>query len=143
MKERIKDTIGTFFIIVTLIDIAMFVMGMILGPDQRFGYEVFIYPVIYGALASIPGLVINSKKEMTVAQAIVREIVQLFVIIALILVFMFAGKDISRELIVTGAFVAMSIVIVFVLVNIIRWWLDSKTADQMTKDLQKWKKRTV
>lgn len=139
MKEHFKETVATFFIIVTLINVAMFVTGLIFRPDQKFGYEVFIYPLIYGAISCIPNLIMYTKKEMSVTQVIIRKIIQLFLITAVLLVAILGGNPMSSELIIVGASIAGSIVIVFIAVNIIEWWLDSKTAGKMTKDLEVWK----
>ena len=91
MKERIADTMRNFFIIVTLINVAMLVLGAILRPDQQFGYEAFAYPLIYGVVASIPGMFMGTAKEMSVAQAVIREIIQLMLIIIALLVIRAAG----------------------------------------------------
>ena len=54
MKERIIETAKYFFISTVLINVAMYVTGSLFAPDQKFGYEVLIYPLIYGFLACIP-----------------------------------------------------------------------------------------
>ena len=77
MREHIKNNIMSFFIIVTLVNIAIFVSGMILAPEEKLSYSAFIVPVIDGILGVIPGLVMYSKRELTVKQIIVRDIIQL------------------------------------------------------------------
>ena len=141
MKERIKEVFSTFFISVTLINIAMLVLGSILSPDQKFGYEVFMYPVIYGLISMIPGLIMNTQKELTVKQALIRHIFQMLLIIALLLAFIFGGRPINAELIKLAAGVAISIAIVYILVITIQWLLDSKTAKNMPDDLMKYQQR--
>ncbi len=59
--------------IVTLINIAMFILGSIFRPDQRFGYEVLIAPLIYGVLSLIPYIIMYSKKELTIKQLYIRQ----------------------------------------------------------------------
>ncbi len=141
MKERIADTMRSFFIIVTLINVAMLVLGGILRPDQQFGYEAFAYPLIYGAITSIPGLFMGSNKEMSLAQAVIREIVQLMLIIVVLLVIMFGGNIMNKDSLVPALSVIASVVIVFVLVNLIRWGLDTRTAEKMTADLEAYQKK--
>ena len=143
MKEHLKETAVSFFIIVTLINAVMLIIGLIFRPEQKFGYEVFVYPLIYGAVSCIPTLLIYSKKEMGVPQMIIRKIIQLVLIIAVLLMAIFGGSPFDKEMIPTALIISGSIVVVFVLVNLIQWWLDVKTAEKMSSDLEEWKARCM
>jgi peptidoglycan/LPS O-acetylase OafA/YrhL len=140
VKEKVADAFRNFFIIVTLINVAMLVLGSILKPDQKFGYEAFAYPLIYGAITSIPGLCMGSKKEMTIPQTIIREIIQLILIIIVLLVIMFGKSPITKETILATLSVATSVIVVFGLVNLIGWLLDRRTARSLTADLEAYQK---
>ena len=135
MKERIRDILNSFFISVTLINVAMLILGKILAPDQTFGYEAFLYPLIYGLIGTIPSLLIRDKKELSVRQELVRKIMQVLLLIVLLLAFMFGGQKNTPELIAAAVGVSLSVIIIFVLVNLILWWLDLRTARDLTKDL--------
>ena len=141
MKERIKDILNSFFITVTLINVAMLVLGKLLEPDQVFGYEAFMYPLIYGLIGTIPSVVIRDKKELSVKQELIRKVMNMLLIIVLMLAFMFGGREMTSELISAAVGVSISIVIIFVLVNLIIWWLDLKTAKDMTEDLLKYQEK--
>ncbi|MBR4992726.1 MAG: hypothetical protein IKY04_00600 [Lachnospiraceae bacterium] len=136
MKERLKDAFRNFFIIVTLINLAMFVIGLIFAPEQKFGYEAFFYPIMYGLLSLIPSLVIGKSKEATFKQTVVREIVGIALIIVILLSVMFGGRPVTKETVIVALAVAGSIIVVSVGVNIVTWILDSKTAKEMTDDLK-------
>ena len=92
MKDHIKDNIMNFFIIVTLVNLVMFISGSILAPEMRFGYEAFIVPIIDGLLGIIPGIIMYSKRELTVRQMLIREVIQLLA----------KGDDIAAELVCHG-----------------------------------------
>ena len=62
MKERIREAAGSYFISVTLINAAMLILGSLLSPQQRFGYEAFLYPLVYGLIGIIPSLIISTEK---------------------------------------------------------------------------------
>ena len=141
MKERIMDTIRSFFIVVTLINVAMLVLGKILRPDQQFGYEAFAYPLIYGAITSIPGLCMGTSKELSIGQTVIRELLQLVLIIVALLVIMFGGSPITGDTVQAAASVSVSVIIVFILGNLIRWFLDKRTAQELTADLEAFKRR--
>ncbi|WP_338802642.1 hypothetical protein WAA20_08360 [Butyrivibrio fibrisolvens] len=119
----------------------MLILGKLLEPDQVFGYEAFMYPLIYGLIGTIPSIVIRDKKELSVKQELIRKVMNMLLIIVLMLAFMFGGREITSELIAAAVGVAISIVIIFVLVNLIIWWLDLKTAKDMTEDLLKYQEK--
>lgn len=143
MKEHIKDNIMNFFIIVTLVNLVMFISGSILAPDMQLGYGAFIVPIIDGLLGIIPGLVMYSKRELTVRQMLIREVIQLLAIEAIILFFTFGFSDTDgmniTPLVVT---VAISVAVVYVLVIVIRYLLDSRKALKMTSDLKAFQEMT-
>lgn len=138
MKEHLRTVLGSFFICVTLINIAMFVLGCMLEPDLKFGYEAFAYPLIYGVIGSIPGLVMYSKKELTVKQTIIREIIQMLMVVAIIIGFMFGRFKNIPDVVPQLIGVSISVMIIYVLVHVFGWLIDLKTANTMTEELKKY-----
>lgn len=141
MKEHLRTNLGSFFICVTLINVAMFVLGLMLEPDLKFGYEAFAYPLIYGVIGSIPGLVMYSKKELTMKQTIIREIIQMFLVIAVIIGFMFGRFKFIPDVWPQIIGVSISVMIIYVLVHVFGWLIDLKTANIMMEDLKKFQER--
>ena len=141
MKDRIKDILGNFFISVTLINVAMLVLGSILMPQQQFGYEVFIYPLIYGVIGVIPAVIVREGRELSVKQMAVRHVIQMLLTVVLLLAFMFGGRKVDQQLILYAVCVAVSVVIIYAGVVVISWFLDKKTADRMTEDLIRFQER--
>ncbi len=135
MKERFREIVRSYFISVTLINAAMFILGSLFMPEQRFGYEAYLYPLIYGAIASLPALITGERKELPVRQTVIREIIHLALIIVLILAFMFGGRPIDDSIMAMGAGVAASAAVIFVMVKLISWLLDLKTARSLNEDL--------
>jgi len=136
MKEHLQTQLAGFFISVTLINAAMFVLGLMLQPDLRFGYEAFAYPLIYGVIGTVPGLVMYSKKELTVKQTLIREFIQMMLIVALIIGFMFGRFNITSVHVPQIIGVSISVMIIYVLVHVFAWLMDLKTANKMTEDLK-------
>lgn len=141
MKERFREAFSSFFIAVTLINAAMLILGFMFQPEMRFGYEVLLYPLIYGLIGIIPGLFLETQRELTVRQLLVRKSVELLLLIVLLLAFMFGGRPVNGETVITAAGVAVSIIIIYILVHVIEWLLDSRTAKSMTEDLLKFQQR--
>ena len=142
MKERFREILSSFFISVTLINLAMLILGFLFRPQQRFGYEVFLYPLLYGIIGIIPSLIIQTKKELSVTQVVIRKVFQCILIAVLLLAFMFAGQPFSADKIPSAIGVAVSVIVIFVLVNGIEWLLDLRTAKNMTEDLIKFQENT-
>ena len=143
MKERFLEIAQSFFISVTLIDVAMWLLGVIFRPDQRFGYEIFLYPLLYGIIGVIPAAIMGEKKELTIWQTVIRKTVQLLLLLVLLLAYMFAGQPLNAETAVLAAAVSGSIVLIYVLVNVICWMLDLRTARSMTEDLRAYQKHRM
>ena len=132
-KEFMYHIIRMFFVIVTLINIAMSIVGKIVQPDLTFGYHVLILPVVYAAVSVIPMLVMYSDHELTVKEVIVRKIIQFLLIEVILVIF---GKKFMlpeyRELLFS---VMLCVFIVFVFANIISWEMDRIAAKRMTEKL--------
>ncbi len=136
MREHIKNNLMSFFIIVTLVNIAIFVCGIVLAPDEKLGYTAFIVPVIDGLLGVIPGLVMYSKRELTVKQMIVRDIIQLLSIELIIILFSFGFSGFTNVDVPKFLAIVLSVAFVYVGVVVIMYLLDFKTAKKMTDDLK-------
>ena len=134
-KEFMYQIIRMFFVLVTLINIVMSIVGKIVQPDLTFGYYVLILPIVYAAAGVIPMIIMYSDHELTVKEVIVRKIIQ-FLLIEMILVLIIFGKDFFlpeyRKLLFAVMF---CVFIVFVFANIIRWEMDRIAAKRMTEKL--------
>lgn len=141
MKERLRDAFSSFFISVTLINAAMLILGLMFEPEAKFGYEIFLYPLIYGVIGMIPGLFLETNRELSVREVLIRKTVELLLLIVLLLAFMFGKRPMDREMLTVAAGVAISIIVIYVLVHVIEWILDRQTAKNMTEDLMKFQQR--
>ena len=140
-KEHFKSVMSMYFIIVTLVNAATFILGSIFRPDQTFGYEAFLSPLIYAAVALVPMLCMYSKRELTFRQYILREVFQLFAIEAVLIIFGLGTESLlleNREL--TAAF-ALSVLVIYVIVIIITWLFDLKQAKTINSDLKSFQSR--
>ena len=135
-KEFVLDCIRTFFTVVTLINIAMFWMGISLFQDQTFGYEGFIIPVIYGLAGTLPNLAMYSSRELRVGELLLRKVIQFLLTEACVLFVAFydtSEADRTPWLIIL---VALSIFIIFVIASLFDWIQNYLSAKQMMEDLK-------
>lgn len=135
-KEFFKSMLMDFFIIVTLVNVAIYILGNIFIPENTFGYEAFLSPLIYGFFSLIPEAIMYSKKELTVKELLVRKALQLLAIevILIFITFGFSPKDHGDWKLILAF--ALSVLIIYVLVHVVGWLLDRQTAQKMMKDLQ-------
>lgn len=140
-KSFLKSICSTYFIIVTLVNLATFVMGSIYRPEERFGYGAFLMPLIYGSLGILPMCVMYSKREMTLVQVLIRKMLQLILLEVLLIGFVFGYGDFSKDNIVQMVSFAVTVLVVFILVHVISFVLDVQQARQMTLDLLEYQNR--
>ncbi len=143
LKEFIKSTLASYFIIVTLVNVATLVLGSIFRPEQRFGYEAFLAPLLYGALGLIPVFIMYSPKELTIKQIVIRKIVQLIALEFILVLAGFGRENLKTENLALIASFALSVLIIYVLVHVISWVLNLEMARQLTMDLQSYQSREL
>lgn len=134
-RDFLKHILTSFFIVVTLVNIAMAVLGLLYDSNRRFGYEAFFSPIIFGVLGMLPTIVTYSKKELTMKQMLLREVLQLFLLETLLISFVFTNNVIDRFIIIPFAF---TVFIIAVMVQFILWGLDCKKAKSLTIELRKY-----
>lgn len=142
-KEFLKKLLYEYFVIVTLINVAIFVLGSIFRPDDTFGYSAFLSPLIYGLVSMIPAVLTYSSRELTLKQAVLREILRLFLLEAVLIGFGFGLKNLSAENVPVILGFALSVLVIYFLVMLVSWVLDSGQAKQMTTDLQEFQSRNA
>lgn len=141
MKDHIKEIANSYFISVTLINVAIFATGMMFRPEQTFGYEAYLSPLILGFLTVIPTIIMHSGKELPIRQLLFRKVIQLLMDIVIVNAVIFAGNELNRDTVNTAIGVSVSIVIVFAAVHGIEWLLERRTAKQLTEQLAEFQKR--
>ena len=132
-KNFFIKTINTFFIIVTLVSVAMGVSGLIFAPDAAFSYGILFSPVIFGLLSVLPHFVFYSKKELSFKAQILRAILHLFLLEILLVSFVMIVNKISFINMIP---IIIAIFIVDVLVHLISWGLDCRLAASLNESLK-------
>ena len=126
VKELWIQFILVFFIVTGCITILSGVLGTIFLPDMRFGYEAFLSPPIFGFLSALSGVVTKSRKELSMRQMLFREFLQLLLIEIMVFGVNYVfGTTFTWELNIT---LALSIAVIFILVYVILWLNDRRSA---------------
>lgn len=138
-KDFLKKCLMNFFIIVTCVSVVIGILGLIYEPNRRFGYEAYFSPLIFGAISTVSSFVTYSKKELTVRQMIFRNVIQLLVLEFLILITGYSFGIMKDTMILTS--VAVSIIIVFIIVHLVSWLIDFKTAANLNDSLKVYQRK--
>lgn len=131
----VKKIMMSFFVSVTCICAAMVLIGMTFDSDTRFGYEAFLSPLIFGAVASLPLLVKYSKNELSVKQTAIRNVIHFILLEVVILsILYFEGIITSMSMAIS---LGVSIFIIDLTVNLVLWINDKRTAKEFNEALKK------
>ena len=134
-KELLSKMFRNYFVLVTLINAVIFVSGSIAKPDARFGYSVFVMPLIYALAGILPQAVMYSNRELSIKEVLLRKFIQLL-LIELLVNGIILGENVLRaeytDLLKT---ISVCVVLVYVFANIISWVLDSMSARTLTREL--------
>ena len=134
-KELLSKMFRNYFVLVTLIDAVIFVSGSIAQPDARFGYSVFIMPLIYAFAGILPQAVMYSQRELSIKEVLIRKIIQLLLIELLVNGIILGENALQPEYTDFLKTISVCVVMVYVFANIISWVLDSASARMLTKEL--------
>ena len=131
----VKKVMMSFFVSITCISAAMAIIGMSFEPDARFGYEAFLSPLIFGALASLPILVKYSKRELSFQQTAIRNVIHFLLLEAAILSILYIlGLLTSVPMAVS---LGISIFVIDLTVTLVLWINDNRTAKEFNSALKK------
>jgi len=133
--DFVKKNLMNYFIIVTGITIAIAILGLNYDPEATLGYEAYFSPIIIGVVAVLPSFVLYSNKELTFKQMLFRRIMH-FVVLELTLLGFGYLSGLFDSIDVALPF-ALSVFIVYLVTNVIKWVIDSKTAVEINKGLKR------
>lgn len=137
IKEFAVKLITRFFMLVTFISAAEMILGKLLDPSARFGYEAFLSPMIYALCGVIPGAVMYSKRELSVRQTMFRKAVQLVIIEAEVLAIIAAGYNPETSLAGVLLAVGAAVLVIFIAVNVVEYLFDMSTAQKLNSCLDR------
>jgi len=128
-----------FFVAATCIGAFMAIIGIIFEPYARFGYEGLFFPLVYGAMTMLPVLIGYSKREISVREALVRNLIQFVLIEIIVLAILYLNGALTGASLTIS--VAVSVLIIYLTVSLVLWINDNKTAKAVNEALLKMQKK--
>ena len=135
IKRLGKEMLQYYFMIVTLVNVAIYALGMSFRPDTILGYEAFLAPLCYGFLGILPLAIMYSRHELTVKEVVVRKILQLIVLEIVLLVGGLGPEQWGDIKLVLG-FMG-SVLVIYVMVHVLSWLVDVREARELTDSLKR------
>ena len=130
-KAFLKRCLMEYFVITTCVTAAIAVLGQSLDPEASFGYDAFFSPLVFGFISLIPSVVTYSRKELSLRQARQRKALYVLVLETVLLVFGFWAGILHGFY--DAFFFALTVLTVYLAVNVINWRLDKKDAGEINK----------
>lgn len=140
-KELLAKMFRNYFVLVTLINVVIFVSGSIAQPDARFGYSVFIMPLIYAFAGILSQAVMYSRRELSIKEVLLRKFIQLLLIELLVNGIILGENALKPEYTDFLKTISVCVVLVYVFANIISWIMDSASARMLMRELAEFQKR--
>ncbi len=135
-KQKLFDMLIAFCVCTTCITILEGIMGACFFPDEKLGYNAFFSPPIFGVVSVLFGCVLDSSKELTVRQVLVRRVLHLFLIEAMVFGLNYLTGAIFPP--VVSITLSLGIALIFVVVCAITWFNENKSAEDFNIRLKEY-----
>ena len=139
-KRFLVNKLILFFMLSTLIAVAVSLIGSVFDGDARFGYDALLTPIKYAALCLLPTFATWSRRELSPKETLLRKALMLVLLEAVILFVAFTSPAIDTGRVQVVLTLAGSVLVIFVLVNLFLWLKDSAEAKTMNRDLAKFQR---
>jgi len=134
-KRFLVEKLTLFFMLSTLITLAVALIGSAYDSGGRIGYADLLSPIRYAALCMLPTLVTWSPRELSVKELLCRKALMLVLLEAVVLLAAFSSPAIDTGNARVVLTLAGSVLVIFLLANLFLWLKDSAEAKKMTLDL--------
>ena len=139
-KRFLVNKLILFFMLSTLITVAIVLIGSVFDPEAQFGYKDMLGPIEYAALCMLPTLVTFSKRELSPKALLVRKAIMLVLIEGVILFIAFTSSVIDTSCVEVVLTIAGSVLMIFVLANLFVWLKDAAEAKKLNRELEAFQK---
>ena len=143
LKRTVEKALKLYFIEVTLITVLLMVLGLAFDSDRTFSYQAYASPLIYAVIGTLPVILFERDKELSVKQMLVRNIAELAIIEAAVLFIAFSADTIptERKEIVIG--IAVGIVVVFVITALIDYLFEMSESRNLNRALARYQEKNT
>ncbi len=134
-KRFFVEKLILFFMLSTLIGIAIALIGSAFDGEAHYGYDILLAPIKYAALCLLPTFVTWSPRELSAKEMLVRKALMLILLETVILFLAFRSPTIDTGSTRVVLSMAGSVLAIFLLANLFLWLKDSVEARKLNQDL--------
>ncbi len=140
-KAFIIHRLSLFFMLTTLISLAIFIIGSAFDPGAKLSYEDLLTPVTYAACCVLPTFATYSRRELSAKEMLPRMLIEVAMIEAVMLFLAWRSPviDTGRPSVILT--ISGSVFIINVLARIYSWLRDSARAREINADLRKFQQQ--
>ena len=142
-KETFIRALRLYTLLVTLITVALMILGYLLDRDRVFGYEAFLSPLLYELIGTAATLVTRPGKELSVRSLIIRKVISLLLIEGAIILLALNSDTIPTDQSRVLPGLMLGILAVFLLTHIILYLADRKEAERLSADLARYQEKQI
>ena len=142
-KELLIRALRLYTLLVTLITVALIILGRLLDRDRVFSYEAFISPLFYALIGTVATVITRSDKELSVRSLIIRKVISLLLIEGAIIWIALNADTIPTEKSWVVPGLALGVFVVFVLTHVILYYIDRKEAEKLNADLARYQEKQM
>ena len=135
-KEFLISRVRLFFFLTTMILAATAVLGGFLAPEQQLMYYNLYSPIIIAALCVLPTCVTYFKKEPTVRQYIIRDLLELALIEAVVLFLISPPKQYSGNKVVFYIILGTAVMFIYLIAMLMMWLQKKLESEKLTEQLR-------
>ena len=142
MREReIQNTptslLFIFFIVTACVTTAQGIVGTLLWPEARLGFDAFLFPPLFGILSVLSNVVLISKKELSMGQMTFRMFLQLLVIEVMVFSVNIIAGSFENYTPATCILLAIAVAGIYGVVHLMMWLNDRRAAKAFNERLRR------
>ena len=142
MQARKMENVPTsllfiFFIVTACVTTAQGIVGTLLWPEARFGFEAFLFPPLFGILSVLSNVVLISKKELSMGQMAFRMFLQLLVIEVMVFVVNIMAGSFKNYTPAICILLAIAVAGIYGVVHVMMWLNDRRAAKAFNERLRR------
>lgn len=142
MQARKMENVPTsllliFFIVTACVTTAQGIIGTLLWPEARFGFEAFLFPPLFGILSVLSNVVLISNKELSMGQMAFRMFLQLLVIEVMVFAVNIMAGSFKNYTPAIWILLAIAVAGIYGVVHVMIWLNDRREAKAFNERLRR------
>ena len=137
MENAPTSLLLIFFIVTACVTTAQGIVGTLLWPEARFGFEAFLFPPLFGILSVLSNVVLISKKELSMGQMAFRMFLQLLVIEVMVFAVNIMAGSFKNYTPAICILLAIAVAGIYGVVHVMMWLNDRREAKAFNERLRR------